>query len=207
MAKIKVWVSNQGEMFEGTQADLMRKYGIKQHNGFKRATGAVDANGDRWKEEGEEFIKSRLYLAPVYRRSFGPEGKLQSYWVAHSETACHYNHSDRRVRAGVGTDGDKRLMATVESQYEIVDNRCSGKAKKEMSLRERIDELTRQINYLQDTRMDANSNYEFHGDAATVFDLDRNRALLVADLARKEPVVGLSVAERSQELSLEMFGR
>ena len=45
---IKVWISDQGEAFEGTQVELMSEYGIKQRNGFSRPSGALDKNGDRW---------------------------------------------------------------------------------------------------------------------------------------------------------------
>ena len=60
--KISTYQSNQGEVFTGSQAALMKKYGITSHKGFTRPGGAPDANGDRWKLEGEVINKRKLFL-------------------------------------------------------------------------------------------------------------------------------------------------
>ena len=49
--KTKVWMSTEGEVFEGTAAELMREYGIKHRKGLSRPSGAVDAEGARWVSE------------------------------------------------------------------------------------------------------------------------------------------------------------
>ena len=90
MAKVNVYVSNQGEIFEGTQAQLCKEYGIKQRNGFTRPTGALDSNGDRWKLEGEEFQKPNLYLGERRETSKGPDGKPQTVWLGICDTAAAY---------------------------------------------------------------------------------------------------------------------
>lgn len=98
--KNKVFVSNHGEIFEGTQAELCKAKGIKQRNGFNRATGAVDAEGDRWLEEGKEFVKPNLYLGPRRETSKGPDGKPQTVWVAHCDTAGAYNGAKEALERG-----------------------------------------------------------------------------------------------------------
>ena len=136
--KIKVWISDQGEVFEGTQAALMREYGIKQKNGFSRPSGAVDKNGDRWLEEdkfnSDGFKKPKLYLGHFTRVVEDKKtGKKSSYVEGLSETAQVYNmykkalenpNHDAEKTSWDDTAAEKQAyIDSIDAQYEVVDNK------------------------------------------------------------------------------------
>ena len=124
MAKINTYVSNQGEVFEGTQAELMREKGITRKASFKQPSGAPDRDGDRWKLEGEDFSKPTLYLG-IRRRSTrkGKDGKPEAFWEAYSEVAGNYMSARDYVASGKTEYRDEclELMKTVEGTYTLVD--------------------------------------------------------------------------------------
>ena len=115
----KTFISDQGEIFEGSQKELMNQYGIKQRNGFKRASGAVDANGDRWKEytDDVEFKKPKLYLG--FRKVYDKDssGNSRVVQISPSETAANY------ILALKYPELMNEMKQLIESQYEIIDNR------------------------------------------------------------------------------------
>ena len=113
MAKTKTWVSNVGEVFEGTQAELCKERGIKNRSGFTRPTGAVDKEGYRWKQEGETFKKPNLYLGFKYCTGF-LDGKKRTWWEAPSNEAMVYSLARE--------EGDTALMDTIERNYTVIDN-------------------------------------------------------------------------------------
>lgn len=134
MAKTKTFVSDQGEIFEGTQAELMKSRGIKHKMGFSRKSGAVDADGDRWLSEDKYnsfggFMRPVLYLGP--RRMYGKCYKTggPTRWVeGESETAGIYNLYKRCLAGEVELfDWDiaeecREFIARVDAQYNVIDN-------------------------------------------------------------------------------------
>ena len=124
MAKIKTFVSNQGEIFEGTLAELCREYGITQRKSITRATGAPDSNGDRWKEEGGEFKKTTLYLG-IRREQTEVDGEKKTYDVAPSETAGWYVWAQEKLEGDLSPEDRKEIednMKQIEATHELVEN-------------------------------------------------------------------------------------
>lgn len=136
--KIKVWISDQGEVFEGTQADLMREYGIKYKKGFSRPSGAADKNGDRWLEEDKfnagGFKKPKLYLGHINRVAKDPKtGKKSSYLEGISETAMVYNQFakalERPDHDATKTSWDytaaekQEWIDSINTKYEVINNK------------------------------------------------------------------------------------
>lgn len=116
--KTKTFISNQGEVFEGTQKELMNTYGIKHKMGFSRPSGAVDDNGDRWKEyeEGVTFTKPKLYLNAKLYHSTDIKGKYTEI-ISPSATATEYN----LMKEGV-IKYNQDFINEVEAKYELIDN-------------------------------------------------------------------------------------
>ena len=119
--KIKTFISEQGEVFTGSQKDLMDQYGIKHKMGFTRPSGAVDAEGDRWKEltDDVKFTKPKMYLGPKVYWSRDHQGQRVAEIVDESMTALQY----KMAVAGSHVDLKEEYMKEVESKYEIIDNR------------------------------------------------------------------------------------
>ena len=157
--KIKVWVSDQGEVFEGIQADLMREYGIKYKKGFSRPSGAVDKNGDRWLEEDKfkvnGFKKPKLYLGNINRVAKDPKtGKKSSYLEGISETAMVYNQFvkalERPDHDATKTSWDytaaekQSYIDSINAKYDVVDNQTY-----ENPYAKQIKKISKRINELQ----------------------------------------------------------
>lgn len=134
MAKTKTWISNVGEVFEGTRAALMREYGIKGTSGFDRPAGAKDADGNRWKEEGGSFAKPKLYLGDYSNKVeyIDNSGKKATKTERHSrsETADIYlismeamTHPEDYSEDGI--EYCSAFIKKINSQYELIDNRRS----------------------------------------------------------------------------------
>ena len=136
--KMKVWISDQGETFEGTQADLMREYGIKYKKGFSRPSGAADENGDRWLEEDKfkvsGFKKPKLYLGHINRVVKDPKtGKKSSYVEGLSETASVYNmfvkalerpdHDATKTSWDFTAAEKQSYIDRINAQYDVIDNK------------------------------------------------------------------------------------
>lgn len=129
--KNKTWINNFGEVFEGTQKELMEAKGIKHRKGFSRPAGAIDADGTNWKEEvkfAEEGFKKRpLYLGSKRYRDRGPDGKHRTIFYSPCDVACNYLIAKSLVDSGETThryyNEFKELMASVEAEYDVIDNR------------------------------------------------------------------------------------
>ena len=136
MAKVNVYISTQGEIFTGTQAELCKEYGIKQKNGFKRKSGAVDASGDRWMTEdklnkqGGEFKKKTLQLGyKKYSYANPKTGFVETYYEGESDVAANYklakDYLENGDKNGVKTPDRiaafKSLIQKVEQEYDILD--------------------------------------------------------------------------------------
>lgn len=129
-SKVKTFISDQGEIFEGTRQELMSEYGIKHSRGFIRPSGAVDSNGDRWKEYEEDtiFEKPKLYLGGKIEYDRDVKGKRRMTRVYSSNTAANYELAEKVLKSPDNyrpedVEQIKEMKKTVESQYNIIDNR------------------------------------------------------------------------------------
>ena len=127
---IKTWISTTGEIFEGSQKELMDAFGIKNNNGFKRATGAVDENGDRWlaeedfKERG--FQKPNLYLGVQWFKDKDHKGNNRDIGQEPSETAaiyCIYEDYINNNRDGEFVKEARQFIQETHNKFQVVDNR------------------------------------------------------------------------------------
>ncbi len=137
MANVKTFISNNGEVYTGTQADLMKTKDIKSRKAFDRPSGAPDASGDRWVTE-EQFIeqggirKQTLFLGDrkVYGFKMMRDGsKKNTTWLEGVGTiAINYKHAKKCIRGdveGFNTDYTadmQELVRKVETQYDVIDN-------------------------------------------------------------------------------------
>ena len=89
-AQTNNYISDQGELFTGTQKELMDAYGIKHRKGLTRPAGALAEDGSRWKlDDGAvEFKKPLLFLGSksVLEKNF-KTGKMERASITPSETA------------------------------------------------------------------------------------------------------------------------
>ena len=135
---MNIWISDQGEVFEGTKAALMREYGIKQKNGFNRPSGALDKNGDRWlaedKHSSEGFKKPKLYLHAYNRVTVNKKtGKKSSVLEGTSETASVYkiytkalqrpNHDATKTSWDATAAEKQAFIDEVNAKYEVINNK------------------------------------------------------------------------------------
>ena len=137
--KKKVWISTEGEAFEGTAVALCREYGITRRASLANKSGAADRDGVRWMSEdqfnSEGFIKPKLYLGN--KVIFSEEWKKNKttgdkervvirYDDAPSETATIYSLlRDARDTGKTGSMSIEEVdtqIRSIESKYEIIDN-------------------------------------------------------------------------------------
>ena len=137
----KEFMSNQGEIFIGTKAELCRVKGIKHKNGFRRPSGAKDKNGDRWllRKDAEacKFRKENLYLfdrkkfehvtVPVknaYGEIVGWKKETKQYYEPMSGTASIYLLFKDDLLRPRDKPFDYDLIQTyvdeVERKYELI---------------------------------------------------------------------------------------
>ena len=158
--KVKTFVSTQGEVFEGTRKELMDEYGIKGASGFNRKSGAVDANGDRWMEEDKlnlqgDFHKPKLYLGATHRldkdtklvrnENTGEVERVEYFkdaFYAASNTAGNYVYAGKVIEGIEAGDPQydpscledlKQMRASVEAQWDVIDNRVYSDTDKEVN--------------------------------------------------------------------------
>ena len=127
--KLKTWISDQGEVFTGTRAALMRAKEITAKSGFDRPSGALASDGSRWLseerlEELGEFKKPFLYLGP--RNYECPKTKKRELHGA-SETAGCYVIALKILERGHAINNmlewAREFKKDIDSRYTVVDNR------------------------------------------------------------------------------------
>ena len=127
--KLKTWISDQGEVFTGTRAALMRDKEITAKSGFDRPSGALASDGSRWLseerlEELGEFKKPFLYLGP--RNYECPKTKKRELHGA-SETAGCYVIALKILERGHAINNmlewAREFKKDIDSRYTVVDNR------------------------------------------------------------------------------------
>ena len=213
--KIKVWISDQGEVFEGTQADLMREYGIKYKKGFSRPSGAADKNGDRWLEEDKfktsGFKKPKLYLGHINRVVKDPKtGKKSSYLEGLSETAMIYNmftkalerpdHDATKTNWDYTAAEKQEWIDGVNAKYEVVNNKTyeNPYQKKIKKISKRITELKHIKNNLLMKRVYPNNFGEFTA-------LDEETLSLAKEMISEELSTRLYYLDKYHEEKAEYY--
>ena len=145
--KLKTWISDQGEVFTGTRAALMRAKEITAKSGFDRPSGALASDGSRWLseerlEELGEFKKPFLYLGP--RNYECPKTKKRELHGA-SETAGCYVIALKILERGHALNNmlewARKFKQETDSKYTVIDNRQLEPHKREKK------ELEKQYNY------------------------------------------------------------
>ena len=127
--KLKTWISDQGEVFTGTRAALMRDKEISSKSGFDRPSGALASDCSRWLAEERlqelgEFKKPFLYLGP--RQYQCPKTKKRELHGA-SETAGCYVIALKILERGHALNNmlewARDFKKETDSKYTVVDNR------------------------------------------------------------------------------------
>lgn len=149
--KLKNWISDQGEVFTGTRAALMKNKEIFSKSGFDRPSGALAKDGSRWLseerlEELGEFKKPFLYLGP--RQYECPKTK-QRQLHGTSETAACYVTALKILERGHALNNmvewARDFKQETDSKYAIVDNRQFVSPHKR-----ELKELDKQYNYYKE---------------------------------------------------------
>ena len=127
--KLTPWISDQGEVFDGTRAALMKAKEISSKRGFDRPSGALAKDGSRWLSEERlqelgEFKKPFLYLGP--RQYVCPKTKKRELHGA-SETAGCYVIALQILERGHAINDmlewARKFKQEIDSKYTVVDNR------------------------------------------------------------------------------------
>ena len=120
ISKTKDFISDQGEVFTGSRQELMKDKGIKHRKGFLRASGALDAYGDHWKELTDDvtFEKPKLFLNPKIYWDIDLQGMKVGEVVDESCTAVEY----KMAKKGIHKDLGEEYCKEVEAKYDIIDN-------------------------------------------------------------------------------------
>ena len=130
--KVKIWKSDDGQMFEGSAAQLIKEHGIKHKRSLYRESGGLDRDGNRWLDEDTFNVqngvqKPQLFLGnrPDYQWNSHKE-KYQLTYHCPSETADVYLICKRLLEEeDFNAFSQEELVNSikkVEAQYNIVEN-------------------------------------------------------------------------------------